>query len=311
MPDPTTPGRLDATAVVGAVLCCALWGGNAVAVKFAVPDLPPFGCAALRFLIGLPVVAVVCRGVGQPLRVGRRLWGLLGLHAVLTVLQIGTFNWGASHSQAGRSSVFINVHPLVVAPLAWVLLGERLGGRGLLGLGAAALGVLVLLSTAFRSGGGLAGDLVVLASGAIFGVQTIAQKKSFPLIPPTTLLFAQTALAIPLFLAYSALAEGFTAYRFTPAAVWGLLFQGLAVSGICITTWILLLQRYPAGRLATITFLTPLFGVGFGNLTRGEPLSGPLIAGGVLVGWGIYLVASDRAVHGQEPDIALPGEDAP
>jgi drug/metabolite transporter (DMT)-like permease len=310
-PEPTVSGRMGATGVAGAVLCCALWGGNAVAVKFSVPDLPPVGCAGLRFLISLPVIAVVCRGVGQSLRVGRPFWGLIGLHAVLTVLQIGTYNWGTSHSLAGRASVFINVHPLVVAPLAWGLLGERLGFRGLLGLGAAALGVLILLSSSLRVGGSLAGDLVVLASGTIFGVQTIAQKKTFPLIPPTTLLFAQTLLAIPLFLAYSAVFEGFETYRFTPEAVGGLLFQGLAVSGVCFTTWMLLLKRYPAGRLATIAFLTPLFGVGLGHLTRGESLNWHLLAGGSLVAWGIYLVATDRAAHGQEPDIALPGEDAP
>ena len=151
----------------------------------------------------------------------------------------------------------------------------------------------------------------MLASGVIFGVQTIAQKRTFPLIPPAMLLFAQTALAIPLFLAYSAVAEGFASYRFTPEAVWGLIYQGLAVSGVCVTVWMLLLRRYPAGRLATITFLTPLFGVGLGHLIRGEPLSRPLLAAGGLVGWGIYLVASDRAAHGRGPDLALPGEDAP
>jgi drug/metabolite transporter (DMT)-like permease len=310
-PEPTASERLGATGVAGAVLCCALWGGNAVAVKFSVPDLPPFGCAGLRFLISLPVIAVVCRGLGQTLRISRPFWGLVGMHAVLTVLQIGTYNWGTSHSLAGRASVFINVHPLVVAPLAWGLLGERLGIRALVGLGAAALGVLILLSSSLQVGGSLAGDLVVLASGTIFGIQTIAQKKAFRRISPTSLLFAQTLLAIPLFFAYSAIVEGFETYRFTPEAVGGLLFQGLAVSGICFTTWMLLLKRYPAGRLATIAFLTPLFGVGLGHLTRGESLSWHLLAGGSLVGWGIYLVASDRTAHGQDSDIALPGEDAP
>jgi drug/metabolite transporter (DMT)-like permease len=313
MPDPSSPThRLDAWGIAGVVLCCALWGANAVAVKYAVPDLPPFGCAALRFAIGLPVIALACRGSGQGLWVARPLWGLLGLHALLTVAQIGTFNWGTSHSLAGRSSVFINIHPLVVAPLAWSVLGERMGPRGLLGLSVASLGVVVLLSASFRGGSGLlVGDLVVLGSGVIFGVQTIAQKATFPVIPPATLLFAQSVLAIPLFLAYSALFEGFAAYHFTPGAVGGVLFQGLAVSGVCFTIWMLLLRRYPAGRLATLAFLTPLFGVGLGHLTRGEPLTWPLLLGGASVGCGIYLVASDRTAHGQEPDLGLPGEDAP
>lgn len=306
-----TSGPLDARGLAGAVACCAFWGGNAVAVKFAIPDLPPAGCAAIRFGLALPILAVVCWRIGPRPTVPRHLWGLIGLHALMTAAQIGTYNWGTSHSEAGRSSVFINVHPLVVAPLAWLWLGERLGGRGLLGLGAAVGGIALLLWEPLRRGGGLAGDLVVLGSGLIFAVQTIAQKLTFPKIPPTTLLLNQTALAIPLTLLYSLAFEGFGSYHFTPQATRGVLYQGLVVSGFCFTVWLLLLRRYPAGRLATITFLTPIFGVGLGHLTRGERLSLPLLGGGALVGLGIYLVASDRTAHHLPPDIALPGEDAP
>ncbi|MFO0959796.1 MAG: DMT family transporter [Isosphaeraceae bacterium] len=295
-----------------AVLCCVLWGGNAVAVKATVPAIPAFGCAGLRFLLSLPIIAIVCRSLGQPMGVARGHWWLILVHAVLTVAQIGTFNWGTSHSLAGRSSILINVHPLVVAPLAWILLGERLGWRGWVGLLAASAGIAVLMSG--RSGGGsIAGDAVVLASGVIFAVQTIVQKKTFPIIPPTTLLLWQSVFAIPLFLAYSAAFEGLDAYHFGPSVGWGLLYQGLIVSGVCFTTWMMLLRSYPAGRLATVAFLTPLFGIALGNLMRGEPITWPLLAGGSLVGSGIYLTASDRAAHSlptpEEPD--LPGDDAP
>jgi len=311
MPDPTTRDRLDAAGVAATVFCCLLWGGNAVAVKYAVPDLPPIGCAAVRFAIGLPVVALVCRASGQALRVGRPLWGLLLAHGVLTATQIGTFNWGTSHSEAGRSSVFINVHPLIVAPLAWLLLGERLGARGVAGLAAAVAGVAALLAEPLRRGGGLAGDLVVLGSGVVFGVQTVAQKKTFPLIPPATLLFTQTAVAAVLTAIYSLLVEGPGAFRFTTGATWGVLYQGLGVSGVCFAVWMGLLRRYPAGRLATVAFLTPLFGVGLGHVTRGEAQTPPLVAGGCLVGLGIVLVAGDRTARADMPAPALPGEDAP
>ena len=299
MPDPKSPRLLDATGVAGTVLCCALWGGNAVAVKYAIADgaLPPIGCAAMRFLISLPIVAAVCARGGTGFKVPRRNWWLLGLHGLLTALQIGSYNWGTSHSEAGRSSVFINVHPLVVAPLAWLVLGEHLGSRGWLGLGSAVLGVLTILAKQLGQGGGLAGDLVVLASGILFGVQTIAQKLTFPRIPARTLLFGQTTIALLISSAWSLLFEGPESFHFTPEAVWGLIYQGLAVSGICFSLWLILLGRYPAGRLATIAFLTPLFGLTLANLTRGDPLTWPLIVGGGLVGLGTYLVATGR---GQE-----------
>ncbi len=302
--------HLDGPGLAAAVACCALWGGNAIAVKAAVPSIPPFGCAGLRFLLSLPVLVIVCRAMGQPLIVPRKRLGLVLVHALFTVTQIGMFNWGTSHSLAGRSSILINIHPLVVAPLAWPLLGERLGWRGWTGLLSATLGVLLLM-LARGGGGGLTGDLVVIASGVIFAMQTIAQKKTFPIIPPTTLLLWQSIVALPLFFLYSALVEGLDSYHFTMNVFWGVVYQGLAVSGFCFTTWMLLLRAYPAGRLASVAFLTPLFGVALGNLVRGEALTPSLLMGGLLVGTGIYLTASDRVAHHVEPDIGLPGDDAP
>jgi drug/metabolite transporter (DMT)-like permease len=126
-------------------------------------------------------------------------------------------------------------------------------------------------------------------------VQTVAQKLTFPKIEPPTLLFAQSVLAVPAFLAYSAAFEGFGRYRFDAESVGGLVYQGLAASGLCYTLWFALLRRYPAGRIATVAFLTPIFGVAFGTLLKGEPLTWPLAVGGGLVGLGIYLVASGRS----------------
>ncbi len=305
------PRRLDLPGVLIMVVCCAFWGGNAVAVKFATPDLPPFGVAAFRFLWSLPILVVVCRLSGQPMWVRREYWALLLGHALITVIQIGTFNLGTSQSAAGRSSIFINIHPLIVAPLACFLLGERMGGRGIFGLGSAAVGVALVLSSSFGGTDNyLGGDLIVLASGVIFAVQTVLQKMTFSRIAPATLLWNQSLLAIPLFFLYSGAFEGFETYHFSPRVVLALIYQGVAVSGFCFSVWLLLLGRYPAAQLATVAFVTPMFGVGFGRWLKNEPLSWSLVMGGLLVGFGIYLTASDRAEHVPIDDVILPGEDA-
>ena len=304
---PDSSHRLTPPVILAMIACCAAWGGNTVAVKAVVPSIPAAGCAALRFVISLPMIAVVCRGLGQPLGVPRKLWGLVGLHGLLTFAQIGTFNIGTDLGLAGRSSVFINIHPLIVTPLAWAFLGEHLGTRGLMGLGAAAAGVAVLVGPKLTGGGEVRGDLIVIGSAVIFGVQTVFQKWTFPRIPPATLLFLQTVAALPMFLVYSAAVEGFGSYRFTRPAVVGILFQGLIVSGLCFSMWMVLLRRYPAGQIATFAFLTPLFGVGFGSLLRGETLTWELLAGGALVGLGIYLAAS--AGGRERPGGKILGED--
>lgn len=288
--------------------CCALWGGNPIAVKYSVPDLPPIGCAGLRYLIGLPITIVVCWLTGQPAGYPKGRGPLVALHALLTVAQIGSFNLGTNLSLAGRASVFINVHPLVVAPLSAWFLHERMGRRGLMGLAAAGLGVLILISSRVDlTGTGWIGDLIVLGSGVIFGIQTVVQKRTFPLIPPATLLLWQSVGAIPIFLIASLVFEGADSYHFTTPAVLGLLYQGLAVTGICFTLWILLLRRYPASQMAALAFLSPLFGVAFGTILRGEPLTWELIAAGALVASGIVLVSSDP-MRGRR---IMPAQDGP
>lgn len=210
---------MDLSGVLLATLCCAFWGGNAVAVKFSVPDLPALGCAGLRFLGAAPLLWLYCRWAGHSLEVKRSDWGLMGLHVAITIVQIGMFNWGTSHSLAGRSSAFINIHPLVVAPLAWLLLKETVRWQSVAGLFAAACGVAVLLYEPLSLGGGIFGDLVVLASGMIFGVQVIFQKMSFKRIHAPTMLFWQTLLGIPGFLLISMILEGPNSYHFTKPAL--------------------------------------------------------------------------------------------
>ena len=299
MTDPSPPlARIDASGLAVATLCCLFWGGNAVAAKLTVSpeQMPPFGASGFRFLLSLPVVAWVGYKVGVSVRVARRHWWLVAAHGVLAAIQIGSFNWGTSLSEAGRSSVFINIHPLIIAPLAWLLLGERLGWRGVLGLLSAALGVAVMLAKPILQGGGggLTGDLIVLGSGVMFGLQTIAQKKTFPIIPPTTLLLLQSMVAVPISFAFSYWYEGPARYHFTPAALAGLGYQGFVVSGLTFSLWMILLRRYYAGQLAAVSLMTPMFGIALGSLIRHEPITWPLMVGGSAVGLGIYLAASDR-----------------
>ncbi len=115
----------------------------------------------------------------------------------LTAIQIGTFNWGTSHSEAGRSSIFINIHTLVVGASGLADPGgaPRPPGVARPGIGRR-WGWVIILAKQLWLGGGLLGDLVVLASAVVFAIQTIAQKLTFPRIPARTLLFSQSLVAL-------------------------------------------------------------------------------------------------------------------
>lgn len=291
---PTVSRPLDGLAIAGAMLCCALWGGNAVAVKSVVGEVPPLGLAGIRFMISLPVIAWVASRTAGKFRIRRENWWLVPIHGLILAIQVSSFNWGTSHGQAGRSSVFINVHPLVVTPLSVWLLGERIGWRAVAGLFSAFGGVIVLVAGRLMAGGDPKADVIVFCSGCLFGAQSVFQKWTYKKIPPATLLFWQTPFAILTCLTATVIFESHAPWNIDSAGALAIAYQGLFVSGVCFSVWSLLLGRYEAARLAALGFMTPLFGISLGTLIHGEPITTSLIGGAALVGFGVYLSAADK-----------------
>lgn len=295
------PGKsraLDGFAIAGAVFCCALWGGNAVAVKQVVGDVPPMGLAGFRFCISLPMIALVVSRTPQRFRIPRQHWWLIPIHGLFLAVQVSTFNWGTSHGQAGRSSVFINVHPLVITPLSVWILHEHVGWKALAGLFSAFSGVIVLVAGRLMAGGDPKADVIVLCSGCIFGFQSVFQKWCYRKVAPASLLFWQTPFAIVLCFLGTAIFESESEWNVDQSAMIAIAYQGLAVSGLGFSLWSLLLGRYEAASLAALGFMTPLFGISLGTWIHGEPVTSSLILGATMIGFGVYLTAIDKRTGG-------------
>jgi drug/metabolite transporter (DMT)-like permease len=76
----------------------------------------------------------------------------------------------------------------------------------------------------------------------------------------------------------------------TPLVWWALAYQVVLVVSVTYLAWFWLITRYPAAKLASFTFLTPLFGVAAGALLLGDPISVLLVLALAGVALGIYLV---------------------
>jgi len=76
----------------------------------------------------------------------------------------------------------------------------------------------------------------------------------------------------------------------TPAVLLALLYLGVVVAFASYLAWFWLLTKYLASRLMVFAFLTPLFGVAFGVLLLGEPMSLLFGLAAALVVAGIVLV---------------------
>ncbi|HSQ86099.1 MAG TPA: DMT family transporter, partial [Desulfobacterales bacterium] len=83
-------------------------------------------------------------------------------------------------------------------------------------------------------------------------------------------------------------------------------YQTVWVAFITYLAWFWLIRHYPPSRLASFTFLTPLFGVFAGALLLDEPITGGLLLALVLVGAGIYLVNRADAAELEQKGVKGP-----
>lgn len=298
---PATRRPVDAPAAGLMVLLCALWGVQQVAIKVAAPDVAPIMQVALRSGLSAALVALWALARRQPLPL---LGATLRPGLLAGVLFAGEFLFvaeGLRHTTASHMAVFLYTAPVFTAlGLHLTVRAERLGRLQWAGIGVAFAGIAVAFGGGLRAGGlggeALLGDLCgVLAAAAWGGTTVVVRRSSLSSAPPALTLLYQLAVGFVLLLAGAALTGQLGRVALTPVAWGSLLFQGVVVSFASYLAWFWLLTRYLATRLSVISFMTPLFGVTFGVLLLGEPLTPAFAGGALLVLAGITLVSGAGA----------------
>jgi len=287
-------GHLDALAIALIVGCCALWGLNQVVVKATMPFVPPLLQAAVRSTLAAALVFLYARRKGLVLvdaasaRAGAGAGVLFGLEFCFVF-------FGLHYTTASRMVVFLYLAPFVVAlGMPFISAAERPTTIQVAGLVAAFLA----LASAFHEGFASSvptqwvGDAMAIAAGLFWGLTTLlVRATSLARATPERTLFYQLAVSAPVLWAASALAgEPLLPPAPGAAAVASLIFQAGLVAFASFLGWFWLLRHYPATRVSSFTFLTPVFGLLFGALLLDEPVTARLLLalGGVVVG--IWLV---------------------
>ena len=298
------PPRLTRTAILLASMTAILWGANAVAVRFSVDALPPVCVAGLRFAIGAIFMIGWCRWEGSPLRMRKVDLIPCVVTGVLLFVQIGLFNVGVEKSNSSHGALFINTFVFwVIAIEHFFTRADRLTMRKTTGLCLAAFSVLLLVvgvdrSTATHAGGDmptLEGDFILCLSAMFLGVKIIWTKHAIKVVRPGTLIFWQSVLGTVLFALWSAAFEEVRWEQTTWPAFWGVVYQGVFVAGICFVVQARLMLIYSASQISVFAFITPLAGVAFGVLMRGDILSPWLFVAALGIAAGIYSVNGPSA----------------
>jgi len=288
---------VDASAAGLMVLLCALWGLQQVAIKVAAPDVAPIMQVALRSGLSAALVAAWARWRGEPLDLlgpGLRPGLLAGALFACEFLFVAE---GLRHTTASHMAVFLYTSPVFTAlGLQFTLRSERLSRLQWTGVLTSFAGIAVAFGGGLLAGGAgpdaLLGDLLGVGAGAAWGATTVVVRRSaLSEAPPARTLLYQLLVGFALLLAAAAVSGQIGRVKLTPLASTSLLFQGVVVSFASYLAWFWLLRRYLASRISVFSFMTPLFGVTFGVLLLGEPLTPAFAGGALLVLAGITVVS--------------------
>lgn len=286
--------HLDTVAVSLLVACCAFWGFQQILIKTTVPEVPPLWQAAIRMAGATAMLWLWCaaRGVKLFERDGTLRGGLLA--GVLFAGEFACIYLGMQYTTASRLTVFLYTSPFFVALLLPRFVpSERLRGVQWAGLALAFAGVVVAFGESFRhlDATRLHGDALALAAGVLWGLTTLtiratrlghasAEKTLFYQLGITSLVMPMLSLLLG-----ERWSLHYSAYAWTSIAL-----QTAIGAFASYLAWMWLLRYYPATRISSFTFLTPLFALIFGVALLGEPLTAQLLFALAGVGLGILLV---------------------
>jgi drug/metabolite transporter (DMT)-like permease len=275
------------------LVLCLSWGFNQIAVKLALPDIPPMLQATIRSAGALVVLFLIAwiRGVKMFERDGTLRAGLLA--GVIFGFEFVLIYRGLLLTSASRAVVFLYTAPFFVAFGSFVFLGERLRASQWGGLALCFAGVALAIGVpqAEVDAKVLLGDLMVVGGGALWGASTLVVKATALIkVPAEKGLGYQVALSIPI-LGFAAWISGETLTRVPgPLALSLMVYQAVWVVGLTFLIWFALVKSYSASKLSAFTFITPLFGVVASYFILHDTLSLAFGAAALLVIAGLYLV---------------------
>lgn len=281
----------------------AIWGASFPLLRIAVPAFGPVVLAALRCALAALVLALLMRALRERWP-PRRAWPSLAvLGAVTLISPFVLYNFAALTLPAGYPAVFNATAPLFGVLAGALLREEQLTAGKLLGcaLGFAGVTLLVQLGPVSVTPEVLLAALACAGAAASYGVGAIFMRRAaltwHPLPASAAVhIGATTLLALPASTQLEPVSP-------TLPAVATLLVLGLFTSGLMYWVSMRLMREISASASTASAFLIPLFGVTWGAVFLGEPVTLGMLPGVALILAATSLITGFRPWQRDAPGV--------
>lgn len=290
-----------------------LWGTAMVAMKSVIPNTTPLFMVGIRLFPAGVLVLLAGSLLGRPQPSGWKAWLWISLFALVDgALFQGFLGEGLVKTGAGLGSVMIDSQPLAVAILSWLLYNEKINFWGWLGLGIGVLGISLIglpdefVINLFQTGKTTAainwqqlfqnGEWLMFLAAISMAVGTVMIKAVCRYADPVIATGWHMILGgLPLF----GLSAVYESQQWTHLDLAG--WMGLAYSTVfgCAIAYAVFFYFASSGSLtslSSLTFLTPVFALLFGNIFLSEFLSSLQWLGVSFTLVSIYLINQRDAI---------------
>lgn len=261
----------------------ALWGASFPLIRIAAPAFGPFGVAGIRCLLAAVVLAILMRAMRERWPQGVHWTRLTVLSLLTVVMPFVLFSWAGLVIPAGYSAVLNATAPLFGILGAAAVGEERLTSRRLLGcaVGFAGVALLVQLGPVAVDARVVLAALACTAAAASYGLGAIMMKRATLQHGPLPASAAvHVAAAAVLLVPVAATAPSMQP---TGGALVAIGVLGTITSGFMYWISMRLMREIPASAATSSAFMIPLFGVTWGGLFLGEPVTAGMLPGCLLV----------------------------
>ncbi|MEO0370720.1 MAG: DMT family transporter [Pseudomonadota bacterium] len=267
-----------------------IWGAAFMSTTVALEGTGPLTLVAVRLGLGAVFLLTLnlSRGKSVPsFRGAGRLWVFILCMALLSnAVPFALLSWGQQFVASGFAGVCMAVVPLFTLPLAhFLVVGERMTWRRVVGFGLGTVGVFVLIGPgAFASTGAdfeLLARLACIGAAACYAMGSICTRLS----PQTDLLelaAATLTVAAIIFTPYALYTEGWPTWP-EGRSLWALIYLGLLPTGIAQIVLIQVIKDAGPVFMGLVNYMVPIWSVIFGITILSEPLPPSLLLAMALI----------------------------
>ena len=247
------------------IFICMLFGGNTVAIKFALTGMGAFTAAGIRFAIAAVIIFLWAKYKHIPMKLKPGQFRQVCILGSIFAVQLSCFYQGLARTTASHGVLIGNLLPFFVLILAHIFIpGDTISLRKGMGITLGFIGVLFLLLDDQNLTGGLRkGDFIILFAVMLWSSSAIFVKRIIADYDPVQITFYPMVLGTPFFFIAAYFLDSRMIVNIDNTILAAIFYQSVVTAAFGFIAWNSLLQRFGATNLHSFIFIMPLAGVVF------------------------------------------------